>query len=105
MFHSPTEEKVDSYYKKCLVEDQQKSVAIATLKTLIEVLENDNSITVSQLRETIRDAIDLLKQIESSIQVESVAEIFLRFITLDVSRYDVSNFVFSHLSISTKKHS
>lgn len=79
---------IKSYYKQSLANDPQQSVAIATLKTLMKVLEEDKSTTVVGLRENVRAAIDKLKQIESCVQVESVSEIFLRFITLYVSRYD-----------------
>lgn len=76
---------IEQYYKKSLGGD---SVAIATLKTLMKVLEEDQSTTVVELRQIVRGAIDKLKQIEKCVQVDSVSEIFLRFITLYVSRYD-----------------
>lgn len=79
---------IETYYRKLLANDPNRSVAIATLKTLMKVLEGDKSTTVVGLRENVRGAIDRLKQIESCVQVESVSEIFLRFITLYVSRYD-----------------
>lgn len=77
---------IKSYYRQSLAEEA--SVAIATLRTLMKVLEEDKSTTVVELRENVRGAIDKLKQIETCVQVESVSEIFLRFITLYVSRYD-----------------
>ena len=79
---------IENYYQQMLAKDPHKSVAIATLKTLMKVLEEDKSTTVVGLRENVRGAIDRLRQIESCVQVESVSEIFLRFITLYVSRYD-----------------
>lgn len=79
---------IGDYYKQMLAKDEHGSVAIATLKTLMKVLEEDESTTVVGLRENVRRAIDCLRQIESCVQVESVSEIFLRFITLYVSRYD-----------------
>lgn len=79
---------IESYYKQFLIQDQHQSVAIATLRTLMKILEEDRSTTVVELREHVRAAIDKLKQIETCVQVESVSEIFLRFITLYVSRYD-----------------
>lgn len=81
-------DQIRSYYKQSLANDPQNSVAIATLKTLMKVLEEEKSTTVVELRENVRRAIDNLKEIESCVQVESVSEIFLRFITLYVSRYD-----------------
>lgn len=79
---------IESYYGQLLAKDPNRSVAIATLKTLMKVLEEDKSTTVVGLRENVIGAIDRLKLIESCVQVESVSEIFLRFITLYVSRYD-----------------
>lgn len=79
---------IEDFYRQSLAKDPHRSVAIATLKTLMKVLEEDKSTTVVGLRENVRGAIDKLKQIESCVQVESVSEIFLRFITLYVSRYD-----------------
>lgn len=79
---------IEHYYRQSLGGDPQHSVAIATLKTLMKVLEEDKSTTVVELRQNVRGAIDKLKQIEKCVQVESVSEIFLRFITLYVSRYD-----------------
>lgn len=79
---------IAEYYRYALQSDPHNSVAIATLRTLMKVLEEDKSTTVVGLRENVRAAIDRLKQIEICVQVESVSEIFLRFITLYVSRYD-----------------
>lgn len=93
---------IETYYKKSLAEDLQKSVAIATLKTLMEVLKQDKSTTVVELRENVRSAIDKLKQIETCVQVESVSEIFLRFITLYVSRYDSFDALKNALSVRSE---
>lgn len=79
---------IEPYYKLSLCDDPQQSVALATLKTLMRVLEEDKSTTVAELRNNVRRAIDKLKRIEVCVQVESVSEIFLRFITLYVTRYD-----------------
>lgn len=79
---------IEQFYRESLANDWQQSVAIATLKTLMKVLERDRSTTVVELRENVRRAIDQLKKFETCVQVESVSEIFLRFITLYVSRYD-----------------
>ena len=83
-----TANSIESFYRQSLADDPHRSVAIATLKTLIKVLDQDKSTTVVGLRENVRGSIERLKQIESCVQVESVSEIFLRFITLYVSRYD-----------------
>jgi len=83
-----TIDSIETYYRQALENDPHHSVAIATLKTLIKVLDQDKSTTVVGLRENVRGSIDRLKSIECCVQVESVSEIFLRFITLYVSRYD-----------------
>lgn len=79
---------IEQFYRESLANDWQQSVAIATLKTLMKVLHEDKSTTVVELRENVRRAIDKLKEFETCVQVESVSEIFLRFITLYVSRYE-----------------
>lgn len=79
---------IELNYKQFLDQDDHHSVAIATLRTLMKILDEDRSTTVVELRKHVRAAIDVLKQTEVCVQVESVSEIFLRFITLYVSRYD-----------------
>lgn len=93
---------IKSYYRQSLANDGQQSVAIATLKTLMKVLEEDKSTTVVGLRENVRGVIEKLKQIETCVQVESVSEIFLRFITLYVSRYDSFDALKRALSIRSE---
>lgn len=93
---------IKSYYRKSLAGEAKQSVAIATLKTLMKVLEEDKSTTVVGLRENVRGVIDKLKQIETCVQVESVSEIFLRFITLYVSRYDSFDALKKALSIRSQ---
>ena len=46
--------------------------------------------TAFGLRENVRQAIETLKELDPITEVESVAEIFFRFITLTASNYDVS---------------
>lgn len=94
-------DSIKTYYNSQFLENNN-SVAIATLKTLMKVLEEDQSTTVVELRENVRRAIDKLKQIETCVQVESVSEIFLRFITLYVSRYDSFEALKSALSIRSE---
>lgn len=93
--------RIESSYRDFLNKESHQSVAIATLKTLMKILDEDNSTTVVELRENVRAAIEVLKDIETCVQVESVSEIFLRFITLYVSRYDS----FAALKVALKKRS
>lgn len=48
------------------------------------------ALTATGLRENVRAAIDILKDVDPVTEVESVAEIYLRFITLKASEHDVS---------------
>lgn len=45
--------------------------------------------TLQEFSHKIKDAIEKLKKIEPLIEVESVSEIFLRFISLTVAEYQV----------------
>lgn len=98
----PSSDIIKPFYRQALASDPQQSVAIATLKTLMKVLGEDRSTTVVELRENVRGAIEKLKQIETCVQVESVSEIFLRFITLYVSRYDSFEALKKALSIRSE---
>ncbi|CAG2117542.1 unnamed protein product, partial [Medioppia subpectinata] len=64
-------ESIREYYERELA--NENSPAIATLKTLIEFLKKDISLTALGLRENVRSAIELLKNIEPITEVESVA--------------------------------
>lgn len=66
----------------------EESSAIATLKTLHAFLNHDTSGTVAELSKNIRSAIDQLKQLDCRTEVESVAEIFFRFITLSSAKFE-----------------
>jgi len=89
-------ESIGQYYRQEL--GNENSPAIATLKTLIEFLKKDLSLTALGLRENVRSAIELLKNIEPITEVESVAEIYFRFITLKASEYDKFHELKSELS-------
>lgn len=97
MDNKKIEFNIEEYFKS--IKDVEKSSAIATLKTLIKFLDQDTSITAVGLRNNVRSAIDQLIEIDCSTEVESVAEIYFRFITLSASSFDVSNifltFIFS----------
>ena len=71
---------------------EEKSSAIATLKTLIEFLNQDTSLTAIELSKNVRGAIDRLKELDCRTEVESVAEIYFRFITLSAGKFDVSTY-------------
>ena len=69
--------------------EQDKSSAIATLKTLIDFLAADTSGSVTELSKNIRSAINTLKELDCRTEVESVAEIYFRFITLRAEKFEV----------------
>lgn len=79
---------LEKFYKS--INDDEKSSAILTLQTLMEFLRMDTSRTANELSRNLRDAIDQLKKIDPVIEVESVAEIYFRFITLSAAKFDVS---------------
>lgn len=88
---SKCEFNIEEYFS--LIYDEGKSAAIATLKTLMKFLENDSSSTAVGLAKNVRAAIDRLKEIDCRTEVESVAEIYFRFITLSSSYFDVRDSV------------
>lgn len=69
--------------------EQEQSAAIATLKTLIDFLQADSSGSVTELSKNIRSAINTLKELDCRTEVESVAEIYFRFITLRAEKFVV----------------
>lgn len=78
---------IEKYFNS--VYSEESSAAIATLKTLIQFLNKDNSSTAIELSKNVRNAINKLKEIDFRTEVESVAEIYFRFITLSASKFDV----------------
>ena len=78
----------------------EKSSAIATLKTLIQFLKEDDSSTAQELSKNVRAAINRLKELDCRTEVESVAEIYVRFITLSAGKFDVSIRTISRLTWS-----
>lgn len=69
--------------------EQEQSAAIATLKTLIDFLAADTFGSVIEFSKNIRSAIDALKELDCRTEVESVAEIYLRFISLQAEKFAV----------------
>lgn len=87
---TPTKTSFDiaACYTECYNEEQ--SAALATLRTLIRFLDQDTSSTVTGLSKNIRSAINTLKAVDVRTEVESVAEIYFRFITLSAEKFAVS---------------
>ncbi|XP_013794345.1 translation initiation factor eIF-2B subunit alpha-like [Limulus polyphemus] len=80
-------EKLVDCFENFLKQDPSLSAAVAALHTLMTVMEEDTSETVTGLRENLVKANDTLikfSQVSSSISIRSAFELFLRFITLTV---------------------
>ncbi|XP_074595493.1 eukaryotic translation initiation factor 2B subunit alpha [Brevipalpus obovatus] len=67
--------------------ESSETPALATCKTLNKVLSFDNSSTLQELSFKTKKLIERLKKIEPLIEVESLSEIFLRFISLTAEEY------------------
>ena len=80
------EQLIKKYYDNCNKEEES---ALATLKTLMHFLNQDTSTTAIELSKNLRDAINLLKKHDRRIEVESIAEIYFRFITLSAAKFEV----------------
>jgi translation initiation factor eIF-2B subunit alpha len=66
-----------------LVEDESLSPAVVAIKTLLEFIKTESFGTVSELRDKVIRAIDILTKTDSSpISIKSGCEMLLRFITL-----------------------
>lgn len=81
---------IEKYYRMCY--EKENSSAISTLQTLMQFLKEDSSETAIELAKNVRYTIEQLKKIDCRIEVESVAEIYFRFITLSASKFDVRLF-------------
>lgn len=88
---------IEKFYLTELKKDD--SAAIATLRTLIQFLKEDKSATASELDCNVKLAIEKLKKLDVRIEVESVAQMYFRFITLGVSKFDVSFLVIENIPI------
>ncbi|XP_063313071.1 translation initiation factor eIF2B subunit alpha [Pelobates fuscus] len=76
------EEDVLEYFKVQLKEDPNVATAVAAIRTLLEFLKKDKGGTIQGLIGSLKDSIQTLSKVDSSVSVSSGGELFLRFITL-----------------------
>uniref|UniRef100_U5EXD1 Translation initiation factor eIF2B subunit alpha n=1 Tax=Corethrella appendiculata TaxID=1370023 RepID=U5EXD1_9DIPT len=74
---------VEKYFLKLLDEDTNLSVGIASIKTLLYVLDQSKFDTVQELHSTIQSAVKIMRESDKPITaIVSASELFSRFITL-----------------------
>ena len=88
---------VEEYYRKIV--QNEKSSAIASLKTLEHFVVQDNSTTLQEFDKKFRQAFKILKDFDPKLEVESVGEIYFHFITLDCAGDQVKNSPFSMIFV------
>ncbi len=82
---------VSEYFNELLRQDTEISPAVAAIQTLLEYIKKPSFGTVTELREKLIQAIDVLTKTDSSvISVKSGCELLLRFMTLTASDVEVS---------------
>ncbi|XP_015792290.1 translation initiation factor eIF-2B subunit alpha [Tetranychus urticae] len=81
---SPNADLISIYEKN---KASSSSPALATCKALMDILETDNSATYAEFVAKLQKVIETFESIEPLIEVQSISEIFLRFITLTASEY------------------
>ncbi|KAJ8979922.1 hypothetical protein NQ317_003664 [Molorchus minor] len=78
-------EKVREFFCKIIKEDEDVSVGVAAIRTLMEIIKHSKSETVQELEATLKDGIQVMKSSNYPVAaVNSGCELFLRFITLAV---------------------
>ncbi|NXH46245.1 EI2BA factor, partial [Dicaeum eximium] len=74
-------------FRAQLRDDPDVASAVAAIRALLGFLKRDRGETIQGLRNSLRDAIDTLSRVDSSVAVSSGGELFLRFITLTSLEY------------------
>ncbi|NXR78418.1 EI2BA factor, partial [Pycnonotus jocosus] len=74
-------------FRAQLRDDPDVSSAVAAIRALLGFLKQDRGETIQGLRSSLRDAIDTLSRVDSSVAVSSGGELFLRFISLTSLEY------------------
>ncbi|NXC42397.1 EI2BA factor, partial [Penelope pileata] len=74
-------------FRAQLRDDPDVASAVAAIRALLGFLKRDRGETMQGLRSSLRDAIDTLSRVDSSVAVNSGGELFLRFISLTSLEY------------------
>ncbi|NWV05835.1 EI2BA factor, partial [Ptilonorhynchus violaceus] len=74
-------------FRAQLRDDSDVASAVAAIRALLGFLKQDRGETIQGLRNSLRDAIDTLSRVDSSVAVSSGGELFLRFISLTSLEY------------------
>ncbi|NXJ08840.1 EI2BA factor, partial [Odontophorus gujanensis] len=74
-------------FRAQLRDDPDVASAVAAIRALLGFLRQDRGETIQGLRSSLRDAIDTLSRVDSSVAVNSGGELFLRFISLTSLEY------------------
>uniref|UniRef100_A0A8D0H9R3 Translation initiation factor eIF2B subunit alpha n=1 Tax=Sphenodon punctatus TaxID=8508 RepID=A0A8D0H9R3_SPHPU len=69
-------------FRAQMMEDSDVASAVAAIRTLLEFLKSDKGETIQGLRANLKNAIETLSGVNSSVAVNSGGELFLRFISL-----------------------
>ncbi|KAL3276546.1 hypothetical protein HHI36_011921 [Cryptolaemus montrouzieri] len=75
--------EISNYFCKVIKEDEDISVGVAAIRTLMEIINKSGSATIQGLNENLKEGISIMK--DSNYQVAAInsgSELFLRFITL-----------------------
>ncbi|XP_031448524.1 translation initiation factor eIF-2B subunit alpha [Phasianus colchicus] len=81
-----TEDLIETFRAQ-LRDDPDVASAVAAIRALLGFLRQDRGETIQGLRSSLRDAIDTLSRVDSSVAVNSGGELFLRFISLTSLEY------------------
>ncbi|XP_027709272.1 translation initiation factor eIF-2B subunit alpha isoform X2 [Vombatus ursinus] len=81
------DEDLIKYFNSQMKEDPDVASAVAAIRTLLEFLKRDKGETIQGLRANLKNAIQILCSVDSSVAVSSGGELFLRFISLTSLEY------------------
>ncbi|CAG2194192.1 translation initiation factor eIF2B subunit alpha-like isoform X1 [Mytilus galloprovincialis] len=81
-----------TYFTNLTNNEPDLAAAVAAIKTLIHLLEISKVETVQEMRESLKEAINILTETDSSTtSISSAGELFLRFISLKLTSLEYSN--------------
>ncbi|KAI1291831.1 Translation initiation factor eIF-2B subunit alpha [Halotydeus destructor] len=79
---------IQSFFDQALHANQDESASVAAVKTLLHFLP-ENATTIQELMNDLKEVIEVLKAYKPSAEVESVSDIFIRYITLWSAHFPV----------------